>query len=110
MTTPHPTPEERYDEAKSRSHGAFLNRRRPGSPSREDYFRDEILIAIREAEAAGEARGRAMEQQELLTEAMRLRGKHCTPVGTQHEEGGWDHGQRIEAMIRDHTNKDSSDV
>lgn len=58
-TTPHPTPEERYDEAKSRSHGAFLNRRRPGSPSREDYFRDEILIAIREAEAAGEARGRA---------------------------------------------------
>lgn len=57
MTTPHPTPEERYEAAGRRSESRFKG---GGSAAYMLDVRNEIITAIREAEAAGEARGRAM--------------------------------------------------
>lgn len=93
----HPTPEERVE--------AALKEWRKDAGDLRVHF----ATAIREAEAAGEARGRAMEREELLAEAKRLREKHCSPIGTKYEEGAWDHGQRIEASIRARTDKENSD-
>jgi hypothetical protein len=56
MTTPHPTPEERYEAACRRSESRFKG---GGSAAYMLDVRNEIITAIREAEAAGEARGRA---------------------------------------------------
>jgi hypothetical protein len=53
MTTPHPTPEERYEAACRRSESRFKG---GGSAAYMLDVRNEIITAIREAEAAGEAR------------------------------------------------------
>ena len=54
MTTPHPTPEERVE--------AALNDWRKDAGDLRVHF----ATAIREAEAAGEARGRAMERERCV--------------------------------------------
>ena len=63
MTTPHPAPEERYEAARQRGFDRYRK-----SPVHSDYphlyVREEMIAAIREAEAAAEARGRAMERAE----------------------------------------------
>jgi hypothetical protein len=60
MTTPHPTPEERYEAAAAHSHELYWN----DEASIPEAKRIAFTKAIREAEAAGEARGRAMERAE----------------------------------------------
>ena len=52
--------------------------------------------AIREAEAAGEARGRAMERKEITVRARRLRKRFGKCEGSFREEIIWGHGLRIE--------------
>ena len=59
MTTPHPTPEERYEAAGRRAESRFKG---GGSAAYMLDVRNEMIAAIREAEAAGEARGRAVPQ------------------------------------------------
>ena len=68
MTAPRPTPEERYEAALDRVE------------SEEVFLREAMTTAIREAEAAGEARGRAMEREGMLTEVKQLREAISTAI------------------------------
>ena len=97
MTTPHATPEERVE--------AALNDWRKDAGDLRIHFAN----AIREAEAAGEARGRAMERKEITVRARRLRKRFGKCEGSFREEIIWGHGLRIEKMIRARTDKESFD-
>ena len=108
MTTLHPTPEERYEAAKRRAFDRLYNE---GGPEAVIYpfLKEEMITAIREAEAAGEARGRAMERKEITARARRLRKRFGKCEGSFREEVVWEHGLRIEKMIRTRTDKENSD-
>ena len=97
MTNPHPTPEERVE--------AALKEWREDAGDLRIHFAN----AIREAEAAGEARGRAMERKEITVRARRLRKRFGKCEGSFREEIIWEHGLRIEKMIRARTDKESFD-
>lgn len=113
MTTPHPTAEERYEAAGRRSESRFKG---GGSAAYMLDVRNEIITAIREAEAAGEARGRAMER-ERIKDALDFRlndylcemreGYDDSIVGFNE---AWDVVRKYFKSIRARTNKDSSDV
>ena len=92
-----PTPEERVE--------AALNDWRKDAGDLRVHF----ARAIREAEAAGEARGRAMERKEITARARRLRKRFGKCEGSFREEIIWEHGLRIEKMIRARTDKENSD-
>lgn len=117
MTTPHPTPEERYEVAWALAKGeelryteAWLRDKSIGaSPDRINFLQAAMIAAIREAEAAGEARGRAMERKEITARARRLRKRFGKCEGSFREEIIWGHGLRIEKMIRARTDKENSD-
>ena len=96
-TNPHPTPEERVE-------AALKEWRKDAGDLRVHFAR-----AIREAEAAGEARGRAMERKEIIAGARRLRKRFGKCEGSFREEVVWEHGLRIEKMIRTRTDKENSD-
>jgi hypothetical protein len=91
MTTPHPTPEERVE-------AALKEWRKDAGDLRVHFAR-----AIREAEAAGEARGRAMEREQMRTEALKV----LSHVSDDDVENGrvFD---RVDAALRARTNKESS--
>lgn len=100
------TAEERYEAAGRRSESRFKG---GGSAAYMLDVRNEIITAIREAEAAGEARGRAMERKEITVRARRLRKRFGKCEGSFREEIIWGHGLRIEKMIRARTDKENSD-
>ena len=101
MTTPHPTPEERYEAARKR-----LTSARPETAMtlHSDSVSAVITAAIREAEAAGEARGRAMEREQMRTEALKV----LSHVSDDDVENGrvFD---RVDAALRARTDKENSD-
>ena len=107
-TNPHPTPEERYEEAIRKAEHDWLSEANYDA-HREYFVRQELINAIREAEAAGEARGRAMERKEITARARRLRKRFGKCEGSFREEVVWEHGLRIEKMIRTRTDKENSD-
>ena len=102
-TTPHPTPEERVE--------ATLNDWRKDAGDLRIHFAN----AIREAEAAGEARGRAMER-ERIKDALDFRlndylcemreGYDDSIVGFNE---AWDVVRKYFKSIRSRTDKESSD-
>ena len=104
-TNPHPTPEERYEAALSSAVQKSLASKDDIMPS----IKAAMIAAIREAEAAGEARGRAMERKEITARARRLRKRFGKCEGSFREEVVWEHGLRIEKMIRARTDKENSD-
>ena len=108
MTTLHPTPEERYEEAIRKAEHDWLSEANYDA-HREYFVRQELINAIREAEAAAEARGRAMERKEITVRARRLRKRFGKCEGSFREEIIWGHGLRIEKMIRARTDKENSD-
>ena len=109
MTTPHPTPEERYEAACDDAARAFFNQDNVTPLDESHFHRAAMIAAIREAEAAGEARGRAMERKEITARARRLRKRFGKCEGSFREEVVWEHGLRIEKMIRTRTDKENSD-
>lgn len=105
-TNPHPTPEERYEAAVDAAADYFSRYPQHGiRAAQRTAFRE----ALREAEAAGEARGRAMERKEITARARRLRKRFGKCEGSFREEVVWEHGLRIEKMIRTRTDKENSD-
>lgn len=58
MTTPHPTPEERYEAIENKARNLYVTTHL----GYVEAVQTATIAAIREAEAAGEARGRAMER------------------------------------------------
>ena len=91
-TNPHPTPEERVE--------AALNDWRKDAGDLRIHF----ASAIREAEAAAEARGRAMEREQMRTEALKV----LSHVSDDDVENGrvFD---RVDAALRTRTDKENSD-
>ena len=103
MTTLHPTPEERYEEAIRKAEHDWLSEANYDA-HREYFVRQELINAIREAEAAAEARGRAMEREQMRTEALKV----LSHVSDDDVENGrvFD---RVDAALRAHTDKENSD-
>ena len=99
-TNPHPTPEERYEAALSSAVQKSLASKDDIMPS----TKAAMIAAIREAEAAGEARGRAMEREQMRTEALKV----LSHVSDDDVENGrvFD---RVDAALRARTDKENSD-
>ena len=91
-TNPHPTPEERVE--------AALNDWRKDAGDLRIHF----ASAIREAEAAAEARGRAMEREQMRTEALKV----LSHVSDDEIENGRV-VDRVDVALRARTDKESSD-
>ena len=112
MTTPHPTPEERYEAAVDAAADYFSRYPQHGiRAAQRTAFRE----ALREAEAAGEARGRVMER-ERIKDALDFRlndylcemreGYDDSIVGFNE---AWDVVRKYFKSIRARTDKESSD-
>ena len=106
MTTPHPTPEEGM--TPEERYEALCRVFEHTGHALAGFQADAVMKSIREAEAAGEARGRAMERKEITARARRLRKRFGKCEGSFREEIIWEHGLRIEKMIRARTDKENS--
>lgn len=118
MTTPHPTPEERYEAAERRATILRIDNAN-GTPF-SHLLRKEVIAAIREAEAAGEVKSDDVLIQALASLAAAIsllermpKAKKAAPSDKMFEQMLTDYRNALEAgrtFIRARTDKDSSDV
>ena len=127
MTTLHPTPEERYEVAWALAKGeelryteAWLRDKSIGaSPDRINFLQAAMIAAIREAEAAGEAKSDDVLIRVLASLAAAIsllermpKAKKAAPSDKVFEQMLIDYRNALEAgrtFIRAHTDKENSD-
>lgn len=117
MTAPHPTPEERYEEAIRKAEHDWLSEANYDA-HREYFVRQELINAIREAEAAGEVKSDKVLIRALASLAAAIsllervpKAKKAAPSDKVFEQMLIDYRNALEAgrtFIRARTDKESS--